>query len=382
VEGGVELDESLTKRFGQVGGRGDEGGPVRLEQAEVDPTDHERKLQAGRRDDVAEGMWDALDEAMQPKTAEIVGHRTWRVTGELPAEQLGHLWTQVAVAEAQWEVTERTQRLQQGQHPRITQPQPSHTPAARADGLLDAIHQGCGHGETVAQTLGLQEALVDAAADLAEVRQRFEAFGALHIGRVIEGRLGADAAPFEILLEVGVLEADVERGRDPGGDDARTVAAVGWWRSTRQTRRKEQTDPIGTTQIQVLAQDGFEPTAAVDRLVEDLGQAHLHLPQTQSMPIPRGSIDLRQRPGQTLDPAIEERLNIARAKRVAHGLQARRVLAPAKAVVERLKGNAGLSQLLVRPMVAVQAQAHRVGQIGADLDKSRAPLGVLTYKYT
>ena len=100
------------------------------------------------------------------------------------------------------------------------------------------------------------------------------------------------------------------------------------------------------------------------------------------MPIPRGSIDLRQRPGQTLDPAIEERLNIARAKRVAHGLQARRVLAPAKAVVERLKGDAGLSQLLVRPMMAVQAQAHRVGQIGADLDKSRAPLGVLTYKYT
>ena len=64
MEGGVELDESLTKRFGQVGGRGDEGGPVRLEQAEIDPTENERELQAGRRDDVAEGMWDALDEAV------------------------------------------------------------------------------------------------------------------------------------------------------------------------------------------------------------------------------------------------------------------------------------------------------------------------------
>ena len=71
MEGGVELDESLTKRFGQVGGRGDEGGPVRLEQAEVNATDDEHELQAGWRDDVAEGAWHALDEAVQPQPAQV-----------------------------------------------------------------------------------------------------------------------------------------------------------------------------------------------------------------------------------------------------------------------------------------------------------------------
>src|ERR1700737_3118911 len=208
-----------------------------------------------------------------------------------------HLWTQGAVAEAQREVTERTQSLEQGQHPRVTQPKASHAPAARADGPLDAIHQGCGHGETVAEALRVEQTLVDPAADLAQIRQRREALGPLDIRRVIEGRLGADAAPLEVLLEVGVLEAHVESGRDPGGDDAGAVAACRWWRGTRQTRRKEQTDPIGTTQIQVLAQDGFEPTPTVDGLVKDLGQAHLHLPQAQSMSLPSGTVEGRQRPG-------------------------------------------------------------------------------------
>src|ERR1700737_1171140 len=171
-----------------------------------------------------------------------------------------HLWTQVAVAEAQREVTERTQSLEQGQHPRVTQPKASHAPAARADGPLDAIHQGCGHGETVAETLRVEQTLVDPAADLAQIRQRREALGPLDIRRVIEGRLGAYAVVLEILLEVGVLEADVESGRDPGGDDAGAVAASGWWRGTRQARRKEQTDTVGTTQTQVLARDGFEQT--------------------------------------------------------------------------------------------------------------------------
>jgi hypothetical protein len=80
-----------------------------------------------------------LDETVQPTTAEIVGHRTWRVAGEIPAEQMRHLRTKVAVAEAQGEMTERAQSLEQGQHPRVAQPKASHASAARADRLLNAI---------------------------------------------------------------------------------------------------------------------------------------------------------------------------------------------------------------------------------------------------
>ena len=107
------MHEWFTQRFGQIAGRGDDVRPVRLEQAEVDATDNERELQAGRGDDVAEGVGHALDEAVQPKTAEIVGHRTWRVAGEIPAEQMRHLRAKVAVAEAQREMTERAQSLEQ-----------------------------------------------------------------------------------------------------------------------------------------------------------------------------------------------------------------------------------------------------------------------------
>src|ERR1700738_4911973 len=152
----------------------------------------------------------------------------------------------------------------------------------------------------MAEALGVQETLVDPAANLAQIRQSREALVPLHISRVIEGRLGAYAAALEILLQVGVLEAHMESRRGPGGDDACAVAAIGWWCRTRHTRRKQQTDSVGTTQIQVLAQDGFEPTAAVDGLAKDLGQAHLSLPQAQPMPIPGCPINVRQRPGQTI----------------------------------------------------------------------------------
>jgi len=145
LEGGVELNEGFAEGLGQVGGRVDEDGPVRLEQAQVDPTENERELQAGRRDDVAERMRHALDEAVQPKTAEIVRHRTGRVAGQIPAEEMRHLRTKLAVAEAQREMTERAQRLQQRQHPRVTQPKASDALAARAEGPLNAIHQGRGH---------------------------------------------------------------------------------------------------------------------------------------------------------------------------------------------------------------------------------------------
>jgi hypothetical protein len=67
-----------------------------------------------------------------------------------------------------------------------------------------------------------------------------------------------------------VLETHVQRGRDPGGDDACAMAACGWRRGTRHTRREEQTDSIWAAQIEVLAQDGFEPTPSVDGLVKDL----------------------------------------------------------------------------------------------------------------
>ena len=100
MEGSVELNQGRTKGFGQVGSRGDVVGPIRVEQAEIDPTDHEGELQAGWRDDVPEGAWHALDEAVQPQATEIVGHRTGRVAGEIPAEQMRYLRTKVAVTEA------------------------------------------------------------------------------------------------------------------------------------------------------------------------------------------------------------------------------------------------------------------------------------------
>jgi hypothetical protein len=58
-------------------------------------------------------------------------------------------------------------------------------------------------------------------------------------------------------------------------------------------------------------------------------------------------------------------------------LESGRVVAGEKAIVQALKADALAQQLLLDPLVAVQAQLDRVGQVGADFEERRAPVAVL-----
>src|SRR6266699_6630636 len=62
---------------------------------------------------------------------------------------------------------------------------------------------------------------------------------------------------------------------------------------------------------------------------------------------------------------------------MADALKTGRICAPAKPVVETLKGEAATACLLFGPFVPVEAHAYRVRQVGADFDERRAPLPIL-----
>ena len=49
---------------------------------------------------VAQCMWGAADDAVEPKSTEIIGHRTGAVASQVATEQGSYLWTQVTVTEA------------------------------------------------------------------------------------------------------------------------------------------------------------------------------------------------------------------------------------------------------------------------------------------
>jgi hypothetical protein len=93
--------------------------------------------------------------------------------------------------------------------------------------------------------------------------------------------------------------------------------------------------------------------------------------------IASGAIGCRQWPGQALEPAVEKRLHLSRAECVRQLLQSTRVGAPPEAVVQALEADGLFAQLLLEPLVAVQADPDRIRQTRPDLDERRSPFGVL-----
>ena len=106
----------------------------------------------------------------------------------------------------------------------------------------------------------------------------------------------------------------MQAGCDAVGDHARLVAEVWWWRASREPRGEQQADAIWTTEVQVVADDGFEELAPVHGCGEDLGLAHLELPNAQAVAIAGSTIGRCEWPGQPVEPAIEERLYIGWAE--------------------------------------------------------------------
>jgi hypothetical protein len=80
----------------------------------------------------------------------------------------------------------------------------------------------------VVQLLRLEEAGVDLFANRAQMVQGRQRFGRLEVFGVVDGGFCPQSAPqFEVLLDVGVLVADVQARRHAGGDDSGVVAARG-----------------------------------------------------------------------------------------------------------------------------------------------------------
>jgi hypothetical protein len=71
-------------------------------------------------------------------------------------------------------------------------------------------------------------------------------------------------------------------------------------RAACHTRAKQQRDVVGTTQVEVVADNRLEELPTVERGVEDLRQTDLQLPDRQTMLVAGSAIGSGQRPRQTL----------------------------------------------------------------------------------
>ena len=192
----------------------------------------------------------------------------------------------------------------------------------------------------------------------------------VEVHRVVDGRFGAEGVLlFEVLLHVRRFVLDVEARLHAFGDDARTIATGGRRRGAGEPEREEQAHAIGPSQIQVLADHRFKEVSPLHRPIEDLRETDFELAERKTMVVTRGALSGGHRPWQSLRPAVKEGLDVSGAEGIAGGLQPGRVGAGEKAIVEARTANAIATEALLDPLMTVETELHRIGQVRADFQK-------------
>ncbi len=101
------------------------------------------------------------------------------------------------------------------------------------------------------------------------------------IASVVDGHLRAQRLVFlEILFDLRVLIADMQRGHDPFSDHAGVESGR---RAFGHTPVEDQTDPIRSTQIQVLPYQFFKYITPRQPAIEYLGQGKFGLQHRQNI---------------------------------------------------------------------------------------------------
>ena len=227
----------------------------------------------------------------------------------------------------------------------------------------------------LAGTFGFQYAVVGRAGfglKLAQVGQPGQA--AQVTGGVDDGLDPHRAAVFEVLLDPRVLVEQVEHDAaairaDRGAVDGGAEHA---WGVAADMAVEDDLDVGGAADVEVVGDQGLEerprPAGRIQHdCAGDLNLAHRDLP-----PIPRPLVGAAERHRQPVQPPPGEHLDGARAQPVTDLLQGHRVGAGREPAGQLGERDPGLKGLPPGPLVPVDPDLGRIGEIGADLDERRA----------
>jgi hypothetical protein len=189
------------------------------------------------------------------------------------------------------------------------------------------------------------------------------------VAGVVDGGLGAKGDSFfVILLDPAGLELDVQRrddaiGEDPGAEAAR----CGPLAAPDDPPVEDGGHAVGSTEVDVVADDLFEEDPHSNGTVEDLGERELGLKDRDVVAIPRSAFRDGERMRKAGRPLAHEAVDLLVVEAVADPLQPRWCSDEAKPLSRGSK-RIRRSRLAFGPLVAVQAD---LGISGASSDGCR-----------
>ena len=180
-----------------------------------------------------------------------------------------------------------------------------------------------------------------------------------------------------VLLDLGFLVLDAYGRGDIVGDDPGAERAWGAALAAGvDAASEDQADPVGSADVEVVADELLQEDPAGDGPVEHLGEGELGLDDGDVVAVAGGGVLVGERVGQLGQPLAQQRLDLVLAETVADRLERGHVIDGGEGVVQRLEPDTGLGRLPFRPFVAVDAQPRVVGKVGAELDEERPEVGV------
>ena len=196
------------------------------QQAGVGAREEQGDAQARRGESIAVGFRDALDDAVQAKPAQIVGHSSHGVMGWVEAQQLSQQGSHFLIGETPQLETEQDQYAEQRLHARIAEAQRRSSLPVDFDGADHLIERVFANRAIVRYGLDVEKTSVGLKADLPQSGQVIQPLADAEVACVVDGGFGAQRAAFlVVLLDARVLVVDVQRRDHPVGDHARAEAA-------------------------------------------------------------------------------------------------------------------------------------------------------------
>ena len=235
-------------------------------------------------------------------------------------------------------------------------------------GLGKAFKTFTGEQAVLADVLSCQQTAIDSRTQLSQEDPVTETLVHVKIVWVVNGRFGAQRTVlFEILLDPGVFIGHLQCGLHATLQQlgAELTGSVTAHLPAKRSVAPDPGPPISRFSRVTVQKNPVPPHGSGKHLCA----TDFHLPDGQTMVIACFSVFGGQRPRQTSYPLVEERLHQFGRQLVANRLQALRLTALQKAVIQGFKGQPGLLHLLLGPLMPVEIYLDRIGRICSDFDE-------------
>ena len=161
-------------------------------------------------------LWDALDQTVQAKPVQVVGHLArGYVVRDFP-QQMSPMVSQFAVGKTSGQETKHQKGAEQGLYGCVGEPQSAGSLSINLDRFINPVECVFSKGAILADPLDVQKTSVGLEAEPPQGGQVRQPFADVEVSGVIDRGLGPQGAVLlEVLLDPRMLLVNMQRGNDP-----------------------------------------------------------------------------------------------------------------------------------------------------------------------